>query len=173
MDSLGGHLDCVETHLLSEIAARSGHFFEAAGVIADLRGAMAHLHSCVQGIRGQVLTVTGEVAWSQVRVGSWQPAAEALRVLGLQCMIRARGHARLCCWRMCKRPASQGKLAAASETVTAEKLQPHAVYPSELTNCEKSQASQAAASLRQNCCAPHLPLLYSIADPATGCQSQA
>lgn len=102
MDSLGGHLDCVETHLLSEIAARSGHFFEAAGVIADLRGAMAHLHSCVQGIRGQVLAGTDcgceASAWSQVRAGSWHPAAEALGVLGLRCMIRARGHACLCCW---------------------------------------------------------------------------
>ena len=54
MEALGSHLDCVETHLLTEIAARSGHFFEAAGVIADLRGAMAHLHSCVQDVRGQV-----------------------------------------------------------------------------------------------------------------------
>ena len=66
METLGSLLDTVETHLLSEIAARSGHFFEAAGVIADLRGAMANLHACVQDIRGQVCTRV------QVHCCSWR-----------------------------------------------------------------------------------------------------
>ena len=50
----GKALDCVETHLLSEIASRSDHFFEAAGVIADLRNSMGKLHACVHGLRYQV-----------------------------------------------------------------------------------------------------------------------
>ncbi len=50
----GRALDCVETHLLSEIAARSGHFFQAAGVVADLRASMTHLHAYAKGLRCQV-----------------------------------------------------------------------------------------------------------------------
>ena len=40
MDLFANHLDTIETHLLQEIAARSNHFFEAAGIVADLRSTL-------------------------------------------------------------------------------------------------------------------------------------
>ena len=54
MDLYANHLDTVETHLLQEIAARSSHFFEAAGTVADLRGTLTRTYQQVAGLREQV-----------------------------------------------------------------------------------------------------------------------
>lgn len=54
MDLYANHLDTVETHLLQEIAARSSHFFEAAGIVADLRGTLTRTYQQVAGLREQV-----------------------------------------------------------------------------------------------------------------------
>ena len=56
MDLYANHLDTVETHLLQEIAARSSHFFEAAGIVADLRGTLTRTYQQVAGLREQVGT---------------------------------------------------------------------------------------------------------------------
>lgn len=55
MDLYANHLDTVETHLLQEIAARSNHFFEAAGIVQDLRGTLTRTYQQVAGLREQVL----------------------------------------------------------------------------------------------------------------------
>ena len=53
LDAYAGALDEVEGRLLQEIAARSPHFFEAAGVVQDLRGALARTFASVAGLRRQ------------------------------------------------------------------------------------------------------------------------
>jgi len=54
LDAYAGALDEVEGRLLEEIAARSPHFFEAAGVVQDLRSVLGRTFGCVAGLRGQV-----------------------------------------------------------------------------------------------------------------------
>ena len=54
LDAYAAHLDLVETHLLSEIAARSESFFEAAGVVADLRAVLGRTYEQVAGLRREV-----------------------------------------------------------------------------------------------------------------------
>ena len=54
MDLYANHLDTVETHLLQEIAARSSHFFEAAGIVQDLRGTLTRTYQQIAGLREQV-----------------------------------------------------------------------------------------------------------------------
>ena len=44
----------METYLLREIAARSDNFFEAAGVVQDLRGAVGRAFEDVKGLRRTV-----------------------------------------------------------------------------------------------------------------------
>ncbi len=46
--------DVVETYLLREIAARSDNFFEAAGVVQDLRGAVGRAYEDVKALRRTV-----------------------------------------------------------------------------------------------------------------------
>ena len=53
LDAYAAALDEVEGRLLQEIAARSPHFFEAAGVVQDLRGALARTFASVAGLRRQ------------------------------------------------------------------------------------------------------------------------
>ena len=48
MDLYANHLDTVETHLLQEIAARSSHFFEAAGIVPAGAGAWQRHLECFQ-----------------------------------------------------------------------------------------------------------------------------
>jgi hypothetical protein len=54
MDLYANYLDTVETHLLQEIAARSSHFFEAAGVVQDLRSSLTRTFQQVAGLRHEV-----------------------------------------------------------------------------------------------------------------------
>ena len=54
MDLYANYLDTIETHLLQEIAARSSHFFEAAGIVQDLRGTLTRTYQQVAGLREQV-----------------------------------------------------------------------------------------------------------------------
>ena len=54
VDTFANHLDTVETHLLQEIAARSAHFFEAAGVVQDLRSVLTRTFHQVSGLRKEV-----------------------------------------------------------------------------------------------------------------------
>ena len=58
MDLYANHLDTVETHLLQEIAARSSHFFEAAGIVQDLRGTLTRTYQQIAGLREQVPSST-------------------------------------------------------------------------------------------------------------------
>lgn len=44
----------METYLLKEIAARSDNFFEAAGVVQDLRGATGRTYHQIKDLRYQV-----------------------------------------------------------------------------------------------------------------------
>ena len=44
----------METYLLREIAARSDNFFEAAGVVQDLRGAVGRAYEDVKALRRTV-----------------------------------------------------------------------------------------------------------------------
>ena len=53
LDAYAAALDEVESRLLQEIAARSPHFFEAAGVVQDLRGALSRTFASVAGLRRQ------------------------------------------------------------------------------------------------------------------------
>lgn len=53
MELYANYLDTVETHLLQEIAARSSHFFEAAGVVQDLRAALTRTFQQVAGLHQQ------------------------------------------------------------------------------------------------------------------------
>ena len=46
--------DVVETYLLREIAARSDNFFEVAGVVQDLRGAVGRAYEDVKALRRTV-----------------------------------------------------------------------------------------------------------------------
>ena len=46
--------DVVETHLLRDIAARSENFFQAAGVVQDLRGLLARTYIQVKTLRKEV-----------------------------------------------------------------------------------------------------------------------
>ena len=46
--------DVVESYLLREIAARSDNFFEAAGVVQDLRGAVGRAYEDVKALRRTV-----------------------------------------------------------------------------------------------------------------------
>ena len=48
--------DIVETHLLRDIAARSENFFQAAGVVQDLRGVLARTYIQVKALRKEVCT---------------------------------------------------------------------------------------------------------------------
>ena len=48
--------DVVETHLLRDIAARSENFFQAAGVVQDLRGVLARSYVQVKALRQDVST---------------------------------------------------------------------------------------------------------------------
>lgn len=54
MEQYANYLDTVETHLLQEIAARSSNFFEAAGIVQDLRAALTRTFQQVAGLRRQV-----------------------------------------------------------------------------------------------------------------------
>jgi hypothetical protein len=54
MEQYANYLDTVETHLLQEIAARSSHFFEAAGIVQDLRSALTRTYQQVVGLRKEV-----------------------------------------------------------------------------------------------------------------------
>ena len=54
MEQYANYLDTVETHLLQEIAARSSHFFEAAGIVQDLRAALTRTYQQVAGLRKEV-----------------------------------------------------------------------------------------------------------------------
>ena len=54
MEAYANHLDTVETHLLQEIAARSAHFFEAAGVVQDLRMVLTRTFQQVAELRREV-----------------------------------------------------------------------------------------------------------------------
>lgn len=54
VDTFANHLDTVETHLLQEIAARSAHFFEAAGVVQDLRCVLTRTFHQVSSLRKEV-----------------------------------------------------------------------------------------------------------------------
>ncbi|KAK9833584.1 hypothetical protein WJX81_008635 [Elliptochloris bilobata] len=60
LDAYAAALDEVEGRLLQEIAARSPHFFEAAGVVQDLRGALSRTFATVAGLRGQVRGLEAE-----------------------------------------------------------------------------------------------------------------
>lgn len=53
MELYANYLDSVETHLLQEIAARSSHFFEAAGVVQDLRASLTRTFQQVAGLHQQ------------------------------------------------------------------------------------------------------------------------
>ena len=44
----------METHLLRDIAARSENFFQAAGVVQDLRGVLARTYLQVKSLRKEV-----------------------------------------------------------------------------------------------------------------------
>lgn len=46
--------DVVETHLLRDIAARSENFFQAAGVVQDLRAVLARTYVQVKTLRKEV-----------------------------------------------------------------------------------------------------------------------
>ena len=48
------HFDNAETHFTGEVAARSSHFFEAAGVVADLRASLEGSFDLVHGMRQEV-----------------------------------------------------------------------------------------------------------------------
>ena len=48
------HFDTCETHFTGEVAARSSHFFEAAGVVADLRACLGGSFDLVLGLRREV-----------------------------------------------------------------------------------------------------------------------
>ncbi|BDA47885.1 probable vacuolar protein sorting-associated protein 54 [Coccomyxa sp. Obi] len=60
MEQYANYLDTVETHLLQEIAARSSHFFEAAGIVQDLRAALTRTYQQVAGLRKEVGDLKGE-----------------------------------------------------------------------------------------------------------------
>ena len=82
MDLFANHLDTVETHLLQEIAARSSHFFEAAGIVADLRGTLTRTYQQVAGLREQVRTMKRH-AQQAIRLYGSQKVATHLKGLTL------------------------------------------------------------------------------------------
>lgn len=48
------HFDACETHFTEEVAARSSHLFEAAGVVGDLRACLGGCFDLVHGMRSEV-----------------------------------------------------------------------------------------------------------------------
>ena len=82
MDLYANHLDTVETHLLQEIAARSSHFFEAAGIVQDLRGTLTRTYQQIAGLREQV---PGSAILSAFRCQHAESAVPGLKGHNGQC----------------------------------------------------------------------------------------
>jgi hypothetical protein len=93
LDAYAAALDEVEGRLLEEIAARSPHFFEAAGVVQDLRSVLGRTFGRVAGLRGQV----GPRFWADdyLITRCWLPCADG-RARSLGQRARAEGGGRAC-----------------------------------------------------------------------------
>eukprot|EP00891_Asterochloris_glomerata_P002136 jgi/Astpho2/2136/Aster-x1055 len=81
MEELAQHVDVVETYLLREIAARSDNFFEAAGVVQDLRGAVGRAYEDVKALRRTVTGLDEEFLEAVVQVQRLQRRRRNLKTV--------------------------------------------------------------------------------------------
>ncbi|KAK9791149.1 hypothetical protein WJX73_003285 [Symbiochloris irregularis] len=89
-DQAQAHFDACETHFTGEVAARSAHFFEAAGVVSDARSSLGGAFDLVHGLRAEVRDMKEGVLENAVRVqalqrrrGNLVEVDEQLRVIAL------------------------------------------------------------------------------------------